>query len=60
VSDVSVSIVYGFAAYHEHQKEYASLTIPTTRFVNEKTIALMNYFKKKYEGHETDLHDGIE
>jgi hypothetical protein len=60
VSNVSVLMTHGFAAYHQHQAEHTSLQIPITAFVNEKTFALMDYFKKKYKKGETDLHDGID
>lgn len=56
---VSVSLVHGFASYHQHHDEYKDLIIPNTPFVNEKTLALMEYFKAKYENHETNLSDGI-
>jgi hypothetical protein len=56
---ISVSTVHGFASYHQHYNEYKDLIIPNTPFVNEKTLALMDYFKTKYENKETDLSDGI-
>ncbi|MBN8582435.1 MAG: hypothetical protein J0L96_17345 [Anaerolineae bacterium] len=56
---VSVSIVHGFASYHQHNDKYVSLKIPNTEFINEKTLVLMDYLKEKYENKETDLHDGI-
>lgn len=56
---VSISTVHGFAAYHQHKDEYKNLTIPSTPFVNKKTLILMDYFETKYENNETDLSDGI-
>jgi hypothetical protein len=59
VDVISISAVHGFATYHQHNDEYKSLKIPTTEFINEKMLMLMDYFKTKYENHETDLSDGI-
>jgi len=57
---VSISTVHGFATYHQHDDEYKSLKIPSTPFVNEKTLMLMDYFKATYENSETDLSDGVD
>ena len=57
---LSISTVHGFAAYHQHKDKYKDLDIPSTPFVNERTLALMDYFKTKYEKKETDLSDGID
>lgn len=56
---VSISIVHGFARYHEHLENYKKLEIPSTKFINEKTFALMDYFKTKYKTQNYDLNDGI-
>ncbi|MBK9927105.1 MAG: hypothetical protein IPP66_17690 [Anaerolineales bacterium] len=59
VNVISISTVHGFATYHQHHDEYRDIDIPTTSFVDEKTLALMDYFKTKYENAETDLKDGV-
>jgi hypothetical protein len=59
VNVVSITTAHGFASYHQHYDEYINLKIPSTAFMNEKTLVLMDYFKTKYENNETDLSDGI-
>jgi len=56
---VSISTVHGYAKYHEHFEKYKDLNIPRTNFINEKTLDLMDYFKRKYESQDDDLIDGI-
>jgi len=60
LSVVSISTVHGFASYHQHPDTYSDLVIPTTPFVNQRTLNLMEYFKSKFEKKETDLQDGIQ
>jgi hypothetical protein len=42
---VSTTIVHTFAAYHQNFKK--DIELPFTKFVNEQTYALMDFFKKK-------------
>lgn len=56
---VSISIVHGFSRYHEHLEKCKDIEIPNTKFINEKTLALLDYFKTKYESQNDDLNDGI-
>lgn len=60
VNVISISTVHGFAIYHAKPEENLDIQIPDSKFFSEKTFALMDYFKNKYEKNENDLSDGIE
>jgi hypothetical protein len=57
---VAMTTVHGFSSYHQHIEENIKIGIPSTAFINNRTFALMDYFKKKYENYEYNLDDGLE
>jgi hypothetical protein len=57
-TDVANFIIQLFAITH-HYPQYSPNTVSIrSRFINEKTLALMEFFKVKYQQHETDLEEG--
>ena len=59
LSVTSIATVHAFARHHHIQEEMKNFVIPLSKFVNQKTINLMDYFKRKYEERSTDLMDGL-
>ena len=60
-SEISLSIVFIFSImdhfpHSGHHKQAAQ----ASEFVNKQTLALMDYFRQKYERHDFDLRDGLE
>jgi len=59
--EVSKAIVYSYS-YIDHFPEFHRFKrfLLKSKFVNEKTINLINFYRKKFDGGSTDLSDGIE
>lgn len=57
---IAISTAHGFAQYHQHLDQFRDTLFPESMFFNQKTFALMDYFKTKYENSESDLSDGLE
>lgn len=59
IGEIAESTVHAFSIAHQYP-EFALRDIRRrSKFVNEKTIALMDFFKAKYERGEYDLDDGL-
>ena len=57
---VSIIICHAFALFHQYPEKINESDLHTSKFVNEKTFALMNFFKVKYESKSFDLSDGLD
>ena len=59
-SEISLSIVFIFSIMdHFPQSEHHKQAAQASEFVNEQTLALMDYFRQKYEQRDFDLRDGL-
>ncbi len=57
---VSLSIVHAFSNLDHYPNPDVLEELLKSRFVNEKTLALMKYIKAMYEGNEMNLLDGFD
>lgn len=57
---VVICIIHAFAISDHDSHILSSETLLQSRFVNEKTIALMNFFKVKYQEQVYDISDGFD
>ncbi len=60
VQVIAISTVHGFAGLHQHADQDSIYQLPTSKFINEKTLTLLNYLKVKFEKAESDLSDGYD
>lgn len=60
MSVVSITTIHAFARYHHIEEKAEDLEINESPFINHKTIALMDFFKQKYESGSVDLEDGLQ
>lgn len=60
-SEISLTIVFVFSIvdHFPRLKRYLPAA-QASGFVNEETLALMNYFRQKYEQRDFDLRDGLD
>ena len=56
---VSITTAHAFSRYHHDLENLKHLEIPSTKFVNQKTLALMEYFNDKFKQKNKDLNDGV-
>ena len=52
-------VSHGFSMYHHYQEKYQGIKIPSSNFLNGKTIVLMDFIKDKCENNVYDLSDGL-
>lgn len=57
---VSTVLSHLFAEYHRYPEFVSSADLLKSPFVNEKTFALADYFKKKFEESSIELLDGLD
>ncbi len=57
---VAISIGHTFAISDHDSQILSSTTLMHSHFVNEKTIALMNFFKVKYHEQVYEINDGFD
>ena len=55
---LAIVMAHTFALCHQYPGVITDEDLSKSKFVNEKTINLMNYFSKKYEDKSFDLTDG--
>lgn len=60
VTDLSITAVHLYASLHFNPNQSMSLNPEDSRFLNQRTDALMNYLCTKFESSGTDLSDGLE
>lgn len=59
VNLLTMSTTHGFARYHEFPIEFEKTIFPESKFLNERTFVLMDYFKSKYDQIDNNLMNGI-
>lgn len=57
--NISVLSVHAFSVFHQYPEILDDIPFNNLYFVNENTLALMDYLKEKYEIRATDLDDGV-
>jgi hypothetical protein len=60
VDELTTIFVHAFSLFHYCADEVFGNSLHNSRFVNEKTFALMNYLKCKFEEKDRNLLDGID
>lgn len=56
--EVALSIAHIYAIIHQYPKLATETDLSKSKFVNEKTLALVAFFRERFERNEFDLHDG--
>jgi hypothetical protein len=57
---VSLAIIHLYASYHQYPDKVLETDLSKSKFVNNNTIALMEYLRNKYEEKSVNLFDGME
>ena len=60
VDEMRIILVHAFSLFHYCADEVFGNSLRNSKFVNDKTFALMNYLKSKFEERDTNLLDGID
>ena len=60
LDELTISTVHLFVLIHHNPSLISQENLLKSSFVNEKTWALLNYFKSKYEQNDLNLDKGIE
>jgi hypothetical protein len=58
--DLSALLIHLFSVHHHYPSMISRSDLLKSPFVNEKTFALMDYYKVKKEKNEVDLFDGMD
>ena len=59
IETVLTASIHAFSLYHKHLKDGKEIEISTSKFVNERTFRLMNYFSECFENQVLLLAEGI-
>lgn len=60
VDEMKIILVHAFSLFHYCADEVFGNSLRNSKFVNDKTFALMNYLKCKFEEKDMNLLDGID
>lgn len=60
VDEMGIILVHAFSLFHYCADEVFGNSLRNSKFVNDKTFALMNYLKCKYDKKDVNLIDGID
>jgi acyl carrier protein len=57
--EMAITLTHTFSLAHHHPDKISHETLLKSIFVNDKTVALMDYFRTKTERRESNLDDGM-
>lgn len=57
--EMTTIMAHFYALYHHDQDLFKSVDFSESAFINEKTTALMEFYKKKFENNDIDISDGL-
>ena len=59
-SDLSVAIVHAYSLIHHYPNQFSPTEFSKSKYVNVKTLNLIEYISKKYKDAVFDLSDGLD